>query len=436
MKVKQQWFRKMDIGSSQKIQDVALAADGAGSLYFVGQQMDPTQRHEMVLTKISCAGNELWRRQIEMPHGDRAWAFSLAADWHDNVYITGTMPVPAEYGQRSRSSAWLAKFSSDGTELWRRSLEGQDGAWGIHLAADGRGSIYLAGGTSAPVQGGTFLTDPFETWLAKISASGEELWRRRIGKQQFENYTLGAVAADWAGNVCFLGATERIPAANGSSGQKNALAVKFSPDGTELWRQEIGTAMNEVGTGLGMDGEGNIYLAGFTNGEMAAGGGGPQGFASDGWLMKLAPDGTERWRKQIGTDKHDTADSLAVDGLGNIYLLGSTHGEMAAGGAQGNQDAWAAKFSPDGTEQWRCQLGTASEDASPSSAVFWSEGNNRGLAVDGAGNAYIFGYAVGELNSIKHGWLAKLYNVPENFEEMDELNRLRFQTLQQQISRR
>lgn len=419
MKVKQQWFRKMDIdGSSMKIQDIALAADGAGSLYFVGQEQDG----KIFLTKMSRSGNELWRKQVSTPQDSGAWLFSLATDGHGNIYLTGTITVAAEAGQPSRRSAWLAKFSSDGTELWQRALAGQND-WGIHLAADGAGSIYLVGGAGAAVG------NNFDTWLAKISAAGDELWRRELGRQQVEYYALGAVAADWAGNVCFLGVTERIATA----GQKNARAVKFSPDGAELWRQDIGTVMDDAGTGVGMDGAGNIYLAGFTNGEMAAGGG-PQGLGSDGWLMKLAPDGTELWRKQMGTDKHDTIDALALDGLGNIYLVGSTEGEMVAGGAQGGRDAWVARFSPGGAEQWRYQLGTAGEDMSAHMAVLWSEGNSRGLAVDGGGNVYIFGYAVGDWRVIKHAWLAKLYNVPESFEEIDELNRLRFQTLQQQIS--
>ncbi len=150
--------------------------------------------------------------------------------------------------------------------------------------------------------------------------------------------------------------------------------MKFSPDGVELWRQEIGTVMNEVGTGLGVDGEGNIYLAGFTD------------------------------------------------------------GKMVAGGAQGGKDAWAAKFSSAGIEQWRYQFGTAGEELPASMAVLWNEGNNRGLAADGGGNIYLLGYVAGDWFEIKQSWLAKLYNVPENFEELDELNRLRFQTLQRQIS--
>lgn len=427
MKVKQQWFRKVDAGGSQTdIYDIALAADGAGSLYFVGQQQE--QDRQIFLTKMSCAGNELWRKRVSTPQDSGAWIFSLATDRQGNIYLTGTMPVAAGEGQPSRSGALLAKFSSDGAELWQRSLAGQND-WGIHLTADGAGNLYLVGGSSEPVQDGSPPVYSVATWLAKISELGDELWRRELGRQQTENYALGAVAADWAGNVCFLGVTERIATA----GLKNARAVKFSPDGTELWRRDIGTVMDDTGTGVGMDGAGNIYLAGFTNGEMAAGGG-PQGLGSDGWLMKLAPDGTELWRKQMGTDKHDTIDALIVDGLGNIYLVGITYGEMVAGGAQGNKDAWAAKFLPDGTEQWRYQLGTEREDVPASMAVLWSEGNNRGLAVDGGGNVYIFGYAVGEWGLVKQTWLAKLYNVPESFEEMDELNRLRFQTLQQQIS--
>ncbi len=430
MKVKQQWFRTVDIGiegRQRKIHDVALSADGAGNLYIVGQKLTATP--EVFLTKISCAGNELWRKRIDMPQG--SWAFSLTADGHDNVYVTGAMIVPSGDGQQRWNAAWLSKFSFDGTELWRRALEGQHQGGGIHLAADGAGDLYLVG-LSIPVQGGSSITNP-EAWLAKISAAGEERWRKPLGKQQFADYALGTVAADWEGNVCFLGATEGDDTANGRP--KNARAVKFSPDGTELWRKEFGTVANDVGAGLGMDGAGNIYLAGFTDGEMAVGAGSG---GRDGWLMKLAPDGTERWRKRLGTDQYDTIDAVAVDGLGNIYLSGSTAGEMVVGGAQGEKDFWVAKFLADGAEQWRFQLGTEREDVSASMAVLWNEGSNRGFAVDGGGNIYLLGHVIGnrlEWFEIKQSWLAKLYNVPENFEELDELNRLRFQTLQQQISR-
>jgi len=427
MKVKQQWFRKVDAGSSSmKIQDIALAADGAGSLYFVGQNSE--QERGVVLTKMSSSGAELWRKQVGIPQSTKTWAFALAVDLQGNVYIT------ASGAQQDNTDAWLVKFSPDGTELWQLSLGAERMDWGIHLAADGYGSVYLAGASMEAAQSSGLSSPYYETWLAKISPSGSELWRRQLGRQRIMNFGLGAVAADWEGNVCFLGTADEPPPADGSAGKQNALAIKFSPDGAELWRREIGTVMNDVGTGLGMDEEGNIYLAGFTDGEMAAGGGGPQGGARDGWLMKLAPDGTEFWRKQMGTDKQDTIDALVVDGLGNIYLVGSTYGEMVAGGAQGKKDAWVARFSPGGTEQWRYQLGTAGEDNLASMAILWYEGNNRCFAVDGGGNIYLFGYVAGEWFSIKHAWLAKLYNVPESFEEMDELNRLRFQTLQQQIS--
>ncbi len=426
MKVKRQWFRKTYLGGSQaKIHDIALAADGAGNLYFVGWQ---EQSYGFFLTKISCAGNELWRRRIEQPQDVGTSIFSLASDRHDNIYVIGVLQTQAGLGGGQRSSrAWLTKFSTDGERLWQRTLEGQHHDWGIHLAADGAGDLYLVGASS------DHSSMVFETWLAKISAAGEEIWRRPIGKQHAANYALGAVAADWAGNVCFLGATEGTNPASAMGVDKNVRAVKFSPDGAELWRKEFGTVENDVGAGLGMDSEGNIYLAGFTDGALTAGAGNG---GRDGWVMKLASDGTELWRNQIGTTANDTADALAVDGIGNIYISGSTDGALTDGGAQGKKDFWVAKFSADGDEQWRFQLGTDEEDIPASMAVLWNEGNNRGFAVDGGGNIYLLGYVAGGNFEIKMSWLAKLCNVPETIEELDELNRLRFQTLQEQIAHR
>jgi hypothetical protein len=95
----------------------------------------------------------------------------------------------------------------------------------------------------------------------------------------------------------------------------------------------------------------------------------------------------------IGGSNYDKGNGIAVDAAGNIYVTGSTISDqtsfpVVAGPdltQNGLWDAFIAKVNP---------AGTALIYAGYIGGVNWDEGT--GVAVDGAGNAYVTGYTASD----------------------------------------
>jgi hypothetical protein len=50
------------------------------------------------------------------------------------------------------------------------------------------------------------------------------------------------------------------------------------------------------------------------------------------------------WTQQLGTSSYDVSHGVSADGLGNVYITGSTYGSLGGPNA-GGRDAFVAKFS-------------------------------------------------------------------------------------------
>jgi hypothetical protein len=153
------------------------------------------------------------------------------------------------------------------------------------------------------------------------------------------------------------------------------------------WTTHIGTSARDGGEALAMDASGNIYLTGFTEGDI----GGSNMGSVDGFLTKMDSDGNEIWSRQLGTSSGDAATSVSVDASGNVYVAGRTSGSY--GGTQaGNGDVFLTKYNASGIQQWVQQLGTPVAERGD---VF--------VAVDSAGNAYLGGATEGDLGGTSAG---------------------------------
>lgn len=146
----------------------------------------------------------------------------------------------------------------------------------------------------------------------------------------------------------------------------------------------IGSTGNENALDVAADSDGNAYVAGFTTSPSLPGTSGtnPAAPAKMGWVTKVTPSGARPFVTYLGTDVL----GIALGPGGSIYVAGNTTGGLAvtAGAAQGtyggNGDAFAGRLNSDGTRNWVTYFGGSSFDT------------GKGIAVDGAGDAYISGY--------------------------------------------
>jgi hypothetical protein len=150
--------------------------------------------------------------------------------------------------------------------------------------------------------------------------------------------------------------------------------------GSQQWLRQWGTTGDDTIADMAVDRFGNIYLAGSTTGELFINWGIDRS-DSDGWLAKFNSSGQLLWGKQILTPVDDFASRVSVDDTGNVYVAGTTQGVIAPGVTANDfgPDTWLTKYDSNGNILWSQQKEFASWD---------SIGD---LEVDRLGNVYMTG---------------------------------------------
>ncbi|MCX6564191.1 MAG: SBBP repeat-containing protein [Candidatus Aminicenantes bacterium] len=335
----------------------------------------------------------------------------IAVDGAGSVYLTGGsdasgFPVfnPFDPTWNGSSDAFVAKFTPDGRALVYSTYLGGS-AWdsGSSIALDGSGCAYITGRTVSsdfPVFhafDSTFNGFYDDAFVAKLSAAGNALeYSTFLGGSDTESGT--GIAVDSAGSAYVTGETSSpdFPVLNAYdpywSGSSDVFVVKFTPDGGSLvFSTFLGGSSIDEGADLAVDSAGSVYVTGSTYSMFF-----PvlnaydptQNGVSDAFLTKFAPDGRSLvYSTFLGGAESEFCNGIAVDSAGSAYVTGSTYSSdfpavKAYDSAQnGGQDAFVAKFSPDGKAlAYSTYLGGSAADSG------W------GIAVDSAGAAYVVGF--------------------------------------------
>ena len=232
-------------------------------------------------TAVSAAGSEAaepWTRQFG-PGSAR----SVAVDATDNVYVAGYTYISAGPGQPWRRDALLRKYDRTGTQLWSREFGSMVAAAideAASVAVDLEGNIYVAGITLGALRGQASAGDK-DTFVRKYDASGVELWTQQFGSPEADR-ALG-VAVDSRGDVYVAGWTFGALPGQVGAGSNDAFLRKYGTGGDEVWTRQFGSPESDSASGVAVDGEENVYVAGWTGGalpdQVSAGGTTPS-FAS------------------------------------------------------------------------------------------------------------------------------------------------------------
>ena len=177
-----------------------------------------------------------------------------------------------------------------------------------------------------------------------------------------------------------MGSVVTVRAATPSLADEHAVSSRHAK---WIGVKQFGTSGTERGYTSALDHHGNLYVTGFTTGDLD--GEGPEVSAGsfDLFVMKITPDGETAWTRQIGSPQDDRAHYVAVDRLGYVYVTGHSSGDLDGSGAQthkGIDDAFLLKLDEYGQVQWLRQFGSPEEDM------------GFGVTVDPSGNVYVTGY--------------------------------------------
>jgi len=259
------------------------------------------------------------------------------------------------------------------------------------VATDKDGNVYVTGYTDGNLDGNlrVGLQDIF---VVKYDSNSVKQWTRQLGTAStFAEGT--AIATDASGNVYVTGYTSGSFVNNTSAGGDDYFIVKYSSNGDMLWVRQYGSVSMDRGQGIAIDASGYVYVVGM----MPRAGNG-----LDLFVAKYDGNGQIQWSQQLGSTAKDVAYGVVTDINNNVYVTGTTGGNLDGHTSAGLGDLFVVKYDSNGLLQWSRQHGTAGADEA------------RGIAVDANSNVYVTGYTAGGLDLNTSAGFSDLFVVKYN----------------------
>jgi hypothetical protein len=391
------------------------------------------------VTKLNAGGNMLVYSTY-LGGGNDDVGNGIAVDGAGNAYVTGStasaaptaFPTTAGAFQTALANAagqldaFVTVLNTTGTALvYSTYLGGGNADVGHGITVDGAGNAYVTGSTLSaaptafPTTAGGFqialasagFTDAFVTKLNPAGAGAADLvYSTYLGGG---NADVGnGIALDAARNAYVTGSTASaaptaFPTTAGAfqtalanaAGQLDAFVTKLNTTGTALvYSTYLGGGNADVGRGIVVDAANSVYVAGST--ASAA----PTAFpttagafqtalanaaaVTDAFVTKLNTTGTALvYSTYLGGGAGDVGNAIAIDGVGNAYVTGSTASANFPTAGSPFQavlsvapDAFVTKLNSTGSALvYSTYLGGGGADI------------GRGIAVDPLDNAYVTG---------------------------------------------
>jgi fibronectin type 3 domain-containing protein len=350
-----QWTRLSGTAGGDESGWAAVAVYGSDSIYVTGYTSGNLDGEtnaggsDIFLMKYNSSGTKQWTRLLGTASSDVGWG--VAVDGSGNVYVAGTTEgaLDGQTHSGGTNDTFLTKYNSSGTKQWTRLLGNGTETYAYTVTVDGSGNALVAGHTR-----GTFDSESnaglLDIYVAKYNSSGTRQWVRMLGSARFD-YCYG-VGTDTSDNVYISGAAygdfDGLANSDPTWMSEDIFVAKFNSSGTKQWSRFFGTATNDIVSGLAVDGSGNAYITGNSDGaldgETNAGG-------HDLFLVKYNTSGARQWTRLLGTALGESGRSVAVDGSGNSYLTGMTDGNLDGVTNAGGNDGYLVKYNTSGTLQ-------------------------------------------------------------------------------------
>lgn len=276
----------------------------------------------------------------------------------------------------------MSKYESSGSQAWASTFSSANTQYTHGVATGGSGNVYAAGYTYEVFAGQSLsgATSNQDAFVVSYNSSGMMNWARQFGTGTYDSTE--AVAADSAGNSYSAGYTLGSYPGETDLGAHDAFLRKYDSAGNAVWTRQFGTSSQDTAQAVAVDGSGNIFVAGDTYGTFPG-----QNYRGllDGFVTRFDSSGTALWTRQFGTDANEFVKSIALDSSGNVFVAGETYGIFSVPFPTngGMWDVFVCKYDNLGNHVWTWQYGTIYDD------------HAGGVALDSSGNIYVSGYTRG-----------------------------------------
>lgn len=267
-------------------------------------------------------------------------------------------------GNKGDSDCWVACVSESGRLLWSKTYGGSGYDRALCLFQSPEGELY-AGGESASRNGdcSDLPRGGLDSWLLRLSSQGRLLWEKRFGGSGNEKINRIFLRPD--GQLLLVHSSDsRDKDIRQPLGRKDVWITRHDGRGELVWQGSYGGEDHDEMHDATLDSLGMLTLAGtsFSRGGHIS----IQRGEGDGWLMKLAPDGSLLWSATYGGPRGEGFSSLAPTYDGGYIACGMTKSRTGEGDIEFNGgyfDGWVVKVNEYGERVWSRTLGYEGMDA-------------------------------------------------------------------------
>lgn len=357
------WVKQ--IGGTGREGSRSLALDPSGNVVVTGTfngtadfdpgagitSLSPVGSWDIFVVKLNSNGSFVWASAFGgTTEEDRGLGIATSAS--GDVYVTGSFKGTVDFNSSASTfnltadyiDAFVLKLKADGSFDWAKKMGGIYTDMGNSITVDANGFVYTTGifrGLNCdydPGSGTAYLNTygDSDVFVLKLNSSGNFIWVKQFTSGAYDYSVGNAIAADAAGNVyvtgAFKGATDYDPGTGNATiragGLNDGFLAKLNSSGDFVWAKQLGGCqIEDYGTSVAVDAQGNVYSTGifqytadFNPGtgvyNLQSSG------AIDGFISKLTTNGDFVWAMHLGGAGNDYGWAITLDGSGNFYTAG------------------------------------------------------------------------------------------------------------------
>lgn len=302
----EQWVATYDSEPFSSDRAVTIAIDNEGQVYVAAES--DAERTEILLNKYSPTGDLVWSERYANPRNTGAAVKTIDVSNSGNIYVAGSVGGEAYH----TSDFIVLQYDPDGQLNWVATYDSPGNSQDVleAMALDMDGNVYVTG--DCYVISGEGGIQAYGSVTIKYSENGERLWVEQYQRPN-EGRVISpeAIAVDRSG-VYILGNTWSDLDDYGG-GHQDMTTLKYSHSGNFKWATHYNGPLsrNKSACDIGVDGSGDVIVTGWSD---------------DPYrvivTIKYSGKGKEKWVVHSSTDEKDyyMPRKLTVDYLGNIYI--------------------------------------------------------------------------------------------------------------------
>ncbi len=391
------WLEYITLGSASDYKRGGLVSvDSQGSLYVGGHTLGDIEGqsnlggYDGFLSKFDNDGNKIWVKQLGSSSHDYVKSVKESSGY---IYVSGFTYGSFDGEENSGTSdLFVSKYDGNGNLKWTEFLGGSNSEATAEfgsLTLDSQGNVYIAGSTWGTFYG-HYRNSTSDAFYVKLNSLGE---RQHVQMLSTDNYEQGndiAIDEDVnnnGGGVYLFGNAngDIIDGDNDTKaiGNTDVYLIKYGLDNTLKWARQLGSTGNENAQSIVIDKNGSVYISGISDGSF-------DGKSNNGlnaiYITKFDYNGNKKWTRLYGTNGSEDRLGLAVNYNNQLYITGTTNGNLNGEINNGLFDGFISEFSPNGEIIWTQLLGSNKNDVINS------------ISIQDNGNIFVSGFTSGEIS--------------------------------------